>query len=119
VVASFSNGDPPLTLQGDQQTSSYSATWQPGIILPQMTVTIRATAPTFPQASAQFIGAVNQNPLPPPTLVPDGILHIFFDVPTVNQLGAGLAPGSVSQVYGTGLATAASSTGVVPLLTDF
>ena len=29
LVASFSNGDPPISLTGDQ-TGSYSATWQPG-----------------------------------------------------------------------------------------
>lgn len=119
VVASFSNGDPPLSLRGDQQTSAYSATWQPGAVLPQMTITMRATAGSFPQTTAQFIGAVNQNAFTAPTLVPNGALHIFFDAPMAAQLGGGLAPGNVSQVYGTGLASSALSPGVVPLVTEF
>ena len=35
AVASFSNGDPALSLRGDQSTGTYSGTWQPGGFLPK------------------------------------------------------------------------------------
>ena len=119
VVASFSNGDAPLTLRGDQSTNMYSATWQPGVVLPQITITVRANAGSLLPVTQQFIGTVGPNNLAPPTLVTNGTLHIFFDSPTAARLGGGLAPGTVSQVYGTGLASADLSPGVVPLLTEF
>ncbi len=119
AVASFSNGDPPLSLSGDHQTGTYSATWQPGIVVPQMTITVRATSPQLQTVTAQWIGTVDQNAATPPTLVPNGALHIFFNSATAALLGGGLAPGNVAQVYGTGLAAVSGSTGAVPLVTEF
>ncbi len=119
VVASFSNTDPPLTLRGDRTTNVYSATWQPGVVTPSVSVTVNAVAGSLPPAVAQFEGGINTNPLPAPTLIPNGTLHIFFDVPTANALGNGLAPGNVAQVYGTGLASLSQSPGVLPLLSQF
>ncbi len=119
VVASFSNGDPPLPLAGDQSTNVYSATWQPGAVFPSMTVTVNAANGRLQPAVAQFVGGVNPNASPAPTLIPDGTLHIFFNVPTAAALGGGLAPGNVAQVYGTGLASVAQSPGVVPLVNNF
>jgi uncharacterized protein (TIGR03437 family) len=84
-----------------------------------MTVTVRANAPSLPAATAQFIGTVNANAANPPTLVPNGALHIFFNTAEAAALGGGLAPGNVAQVYGTGLASVATSTGGVPLATQF
>src|SRR5262249_40852002 len=109
VTASFSNNDPPITMTGDQNTNVYGATWQPGVVFPQMTVTIRATSGNLTPAVQQFVGGVNQNNFPAPTLVPNGALHIFFNTAAAAALGAGLAPGNVAQVYGTGLASSASS----------
>jgi uncharacterized protein (TIGR03437 family) len=119
VVASFSNGDPPLPLAGDGTTNVYSATWQPGVVVPSMTVTVNASSGTLTPAVAQFVGGVNPNASPAPTLVPSGTLHIFFNVATAAALGGGLAPGNVAQVYGTGLASAALSPNVVPLVNQF
>lgn len=119
VVASFSNGDPPLTLPGDQVTNVYAATWQPGTVVPSMTVTVNGASGTLQPAVAQFVGGVNPNASPAPTLVPNGTLHIFFDVASAAALGGGLAPGNVAQVYGTGLASAALSPSVVPLVNQF
>ena len=73
----------------------------------------------FVKEVAQFVGGVNPNASPAPTLIPGGTLHIFFNVPTANALGGGLAPGNVAQVYGTGLASVAQSPNVVPLVNDF
>jgi uncharacterized protein (TIGR03437 family) len=114
VVASFSNGDAPISLQGDGQTPFYAATWQPGNATSPMTVTLDATAPGLPAASAQLAGGVNANPAPAPSLVIDGLLHNVN--PTV---GAPLAPGTVSQVYGTNLATSPDSPSSVPLPINF
>ena len=119
VVASFSNGDAPVPLSGDQSTNVYSATWQPGVILPQITITIRASAGLLQPVRQQFIGTVDQNNLAPPTLAANGTLEIYFDTSAAARLGAALAPGTVAQVYGTGLAASPSSTGTAPLPPEF
>ena len=118
VVASFSNSDPPLTLRGDHATNTYSATWQPGAVQPQMTIALQGTAPSLQPATAQLIGAINGNSASPPTLLPNGTLHIDFNGPVAQSLGAGLAPGNVAQVYGTGLAPALTGSATVPLQTQ-
>ena len=112
VVASFSNGDPPLTVQSDFQTATYSTTWQPRGTANPMTITVRATAQGFPQATSQLAGAVTPNTAP--VLAPGGILH------NLNPLvGSALAPGTVAQVYGTGLASGTSAPSNVPLPSSF
>jgi uncharacterized protein (TIGR03437 family) len=114
VVASFSNGDVPITLLGDGQTPFYSATWQPGNASSPMAITMDAAAPGLASASAQLSGGVNANPTPAPSLVIDGLLH------NVNPVvGAPLAPGTVSQVYGTNLATSPDAPTAVPLPINF
>jgi uncharacterized protein (TIGR03437 family) len=118
VVATFSNGDAPLPLKGDLTSNLYSATWQPAAVLPVMTISIRATSASLNPVLQQYSGSVNQNSSTPPTLVPNGALHIFFNSATANALNAGLAPGNVAQVYGTGLASGASQT-TVPLPGNF
>jgi uncharacterized protein (TIGR03437 family) len=118
VVAAFSNGDAPLTLRGDFVSNLYSATWQPGVSLPSMTITLRASHLTLAQTTQQYTGAVNQNSSAPPTLVPNGALHIFFNSTMAQTLGSGLAPGNVAQVYGSGMASTPSQT-TVPLPKNF
>jgi len=113
VVASFSNGDAPLSLAGDS-LGNYSATWQPGVINTGMVVTLSATAGALQPASAQLYGGIAQNQTPPPTLAPGGTLNNLNPV-----VGAPLSPGTIAQVYGTGLASAPVSTGILPLPTTF
>jgi len=103
IVASFSNNDSPIPLRGDQTTNTYSATWQPGIVLPSMTITLTASSGSLPTVTQLFTGTVNANSSTPPTLLPNGTLDIFFNGPTAAALGGGLAPGNVAQVYGSGL----------------
>jgi uncharacterized protein (TIGR03437 family) len=109
VVASFSNGDARLNLQGDS-LGNYSTTWQPGAVNTEMVITFDATAGSLQPATAKLYGGIAANQTPPPTVSPGG---------TVNNLnpliGAGLAPGTIAQVYGSGLAPAAVSTGPAPL----
>lgn len=115
IVASFSNGDTPIPLRGDQTTNNYSATWQPGVVFPSMTITLSASAGALPTLTQLFTGTVNANPTPPPNLLPNGTLDIFFNVPTAEALGGGLAPGNVAQVYGSGLASSLMFGSTVPL----
>ncbi len=113
VIASFSNGDQALNLMGDS-LGNYSATWQPGTVNANMVITLTATAGSLQPATAKLYGGVASNQTPPPTVAPGG---------TVNNLnpvaGAPLAPGTIAQVYGTGLASAPMSTGAAPLPTNF
>ncbi len=113
VVASFSNGDQALNLIGDT-FGNYSTTWQPGAVNSQMVITLTATAPSLTSATAQLYGGVAANQTPPPTLAPGGTLNNLNPV-----VGAGLSPGTIAQVYGSGLASQAQSTGELPLPTLF
>jgi uncharacterized protein (TIGR03437 family) len=111
VVASFSNGDPPLTLR-ESQAGNYTATWQPGTSTSQMTVTVRAASGTLAPATAQLNGGVAQNQTP--VLARQGTLHNENPV-----VGGALAPGTVAQVYGSGLASVLESPGVIPLVNNY
>ncbi len=111
VVASFSNGDPPLSLQGDQ-SGYYAATWQPGAATSEMTVTLDATSGSLNPAEMQLSGDVDPNANPAPSFVTGGLLN------NLNPLvGAPLAPGTVTQVYGDNLAPSPDSPSKVPLPT--
>jgi len=114
VIATFSNGDSPISLLGDRHGSSYSATWQPSTALSNMTVTIDATAGTFKPAEVQLAGNVGPNSTPGPSLAAGGFLNNLNP-----QLGAPLAPGTVAQVYGDNMASAADQPSTVPLPTNF
>jgi uncharacterized protein (TIGR03437 family) len=107
VVASFSNTDPPLTLNGDGQSGTYSATWQPGQVSSQTLVTLNATAGTLQPATGKLIGGISPNAAP--SLTPGGTVNAFY------RTSGALAPGTVAEVYGSGLASQTSSAGSVPL----
>lgn len=112
VEASFSNGDPPISLASDMLTGKYSATWQPGQNSSSMAITVQASAGGLSNATGQINGTVTANAAP--VLSPGGILNNLNPV-----VGGALAPGTVAQVHGSGLATATDSPGVVPLLNSF
>jgi uncharacterized protein (TIGR03437 family) len=113
VSASFSNGDSPLMLRGTQ-AGAYSATWQPGVVSSQMTITMQAQSTALKPAMIQLIGSINQNQNAPPVISENGTVNTFNRVPA----GA-LSPGMIVEVYGTGLATAKGQTGKLPLPTSF
>ncbi|HTC89201.1 MAG TPA: hypothetical protein VK686_12930, partial [Bryobacteraceae bacterium] len=114
VVASFSNGDAPLSLTGDS-LGNYTATWQPGAANGNnMLVTFDAYAGKLQSGTAQLFGQVAPNLTPPPTLAPGGTLNNLNPV-----VGAPLSPGTIAQVYGSGLAPKSVSTGMLPLPTTF
>jgi uncharacterized protein (TIGR03437 family) len=115
VVAAFSNGDAPLTLAGNGQNGTYSATWQPGNSTSEMAVTLNGTSGTLEPATVQLNGGIAQNPNQPPVLYANGTLHNLNPV-----VGAPLAPGTIASVYGSGLGPAMGvSTGMVPVVTTF
>ena len=101
AVASFSNGDPALSLRSDQLTGLYSSTWQPGKVTSQTTVTVQATSGALLPATAQITGSVNSNSAP--VLFPRGTVNAFYRSSGV------LAPGTVAEVYGSSLATSTVS----------
>ena len=107
VVASFSNGDAPVSLSGDGQ-GNYSATWQPGSVSSQMQITLRAIAGSLQPGVFQILGSISQNQAP--VLARNGTLHNLNPV-----VGGALAPGTVAQVYGSGLASASVSPNLLPL----
>jgi uncharacterized protein (TIGR03437 family) len=111
VLASFSNGDPPVLLAPLGTGSGlYSGTWTPQSVAAQVTVTTSAQAAGLLTGSAALTGSVL--PGSAPILAPGASLHIFDAL-----LGAGLAPGSIIQIYGTNLAAAAAGAGTLPLPT--
>jgi uncharacterized protein (TIGR03437 family) len=109
VVASFSNGDPPIALTGDQ-AGSYSATWQPGSSKAGITVTLDATSGILQTAEIKIAGGVNTNTAPPPSIATGGVVNNVYPV-----LGAPLAPGTVTAAYGTNIASAANTPTAFPL----
>jgi len=111
VVATFSNGDAPISLQlSDTKNAVYSATWNPRGAASQVTVSARATAPNLQAATAQIIGTISPNRVP--ILFKHGTIHNLNP-----QAGAPLAPGTIVQIYGSGLAPGVLQTGL-PLPTN-
>jgi uncharacterized protein (TIGR03437 family) len=109
VVASFSNGDPPIALNTVDNTSGvFAGTWTPGTVSPQVTINATASGPNSLVASAEITGQVTANA--PPMITPNAVLHIFRPV-----VGSPLAPGLVIQIYGSNLAVAPQSATGTPL----
>jgi uncharacterized protein (TIGR03437 family) len=109
VVASFSNGDAPLTLRADQG-ANYSATWQPSAAASQMVVTLTANAAPLQPATMQLVGGVSQNQVLVPSLAQGGTLNNLNPV-----VGQAVAPGTIAQVFGSGLAASSAQPGVIPV----
>jgi len=109
IVATFSNGDPPLQLSPVDATSgNYTGTWTPRNSSAQITIAARATAAGFAAATTQITGQVT--PKATPILTPDGTLNAFSTV-----LGGGIAPGTIVQIYGSNLASQTAAAAAIPL----
>jgi uncharacterized protein (TIGR03437 family) len=112
IVTTFSNGDPPLILSPIDLTAGlYSGTWTPRKTSSQVTIQARASVPGYTTATAQIAGQVAPNSAP--VLAPNGTFDIFHP-----QVGAGLGPGNIVQIYGSGLSGVATSPVVLPLPTE-
>ncbi|HTM47118.1 MAG TPA: putative Ig domain-containing protein [Bryobacteraceae bacterium] len=109
VVASFSNGDPPLSLRlADRNTGSFAAAWTPGSAASPASVSIRAIAQGFDIVSAQIDGLVQANGAP--VLATNGVVNTFNPV-----TAAPIAPGTLIQVRGSRLSSVSAEAGVIPL----
>jgi uncharacterized protein (TIGR03437 family) len=111
VTATFSNGDPPLTLVGDGVSNTYFETWQPGTASASMGVTVRANLDPYPEVSQTFTGAVQASAAP--------VLNRGGTVNNLNpRLDDPVAPGTVAALFGSHLAPQAISPGFLPLPTS-
>ena len=111
VVATFSNGDPALTMKlTDPNAGLYSATWSPSKVTDSMAVTARASAPNLASATFNITGSVTANK--PPVLATNSLLN-----PINPIVGAPLAPGTIAQVSGSSLAASPAQAGSLPLQT--
>jgi uncharacterized protein (TIGR03437 family) len=109
IVATFSNGDPPLALPlANPSQALYAGTWSPANPSSQVSINVTASAPNFPTATSPLTGAVVPNAVP--LLSPNGTLHVFDSL-----IGGALAPGTIVAIYGQNLASATSTSTVVPL----
>jgi uncharacterized protein (TIGR03437 family) len=112
VVATFSNGDPPLILAPtNTATGLYSGTWTPRNTSSQVAILARASVPGYTTATTQIAGRVPPNTAP--SLNANGTSDIFHP-----QVGAGLGPGNIVQIYGSGLTGQIGSPAVLPLPTQ-
>jgi uncharacterized protein (TIGR03437 family) len=110
VVLHFSNGDPDLRASlEDARTGTYTATWAPAQA-GAVTVTARASAGSFAAATA-IAGVVTASNAP--TIAPHGTVHNFNPQP-----GTALAPGTMANVTGSGLATTTDMFTQFPLPTS-
>lgn len=111
VVATFSNGDAPLALAiANPTTGLYSATWTPRHTASQVAITARASAPGLPTVTALLSGSVTPNSAP--VFNPHSTLHVFDP-----EIGGGLGPGTIVQMYGSFLASQVVSAADIPLPT--
>ncbi len=106
IVAEFSNGDAPLSLNlSDSKSATYATTWTPVHATAQLTITAQATAPGLQPSSTRIVGAVSDTVAP--ILAKNGTLHNLYP-----QAGAPLAPGTIVQIFGSGLAASTGSTNI-------
>ncbi len=111
VVASFSNGDPPLVL-APLKDGRWSGTWQPrGASGAQVTVTVGAESGAL-RGSAQITGGLRANPNPP-------AIGAGAVVSAASQSAqAPPAPGSLVTIYGSRLSDAFMIAPSLPLSTS-
>jgi len=111
VVASFSSGDPPLSLTS-LRDGRWSATWQPRASSAQVTVTGKAQQVSPPLEGTQVIGGSLQANPTTPSIGAGGI------VSAARSNGfQPLAPGSFISIYGTHLSSSKVQAPVLPFTT--
>ena len=106
VVASFSNGDPPLSLRavGDGR---WTNTWQPSYSASQVRVTAAAeNAGHTLKGSTQISGEVTPNPTVP--VIVNGSIVSAASL----SARAPLAPGGIISIFGSNLSTGVAESGV-------
>ncbi len=108
VVATFTNGDPPLPLNGFQD-GTWSATWAPRSTA-AVTITITAQgSPASVKGTAQIGGQVNMN-AGPPIIASGGILNSAS-----FSAGQPATPGALVSIFGSNLAGTTAAASSLPL----
>jgi uncharacterized protein (TIGR03437 family) len=108
VTASFSNGDPPLSLQSSGQSGGWSTTWVSGNTSGPVTVTVTAADPGGTlTGTRELTGALGQ--LSPAPVVAAAVNSASFVQNTP------LAPGSIISLGGANLSNGNASAAAVPL----
>ena len=108
VIAEFSNGDPPLSLQS-LTSGRWDATWQTGHVAAGVTVTLRATSPDMALiGSKQVLGGFDSSEQPP-TIATGGITDTASNISFRP-----LAPGSMISIAGTLLSDQTATAATVP-----
>jgi uncharacterized protein (TIGR03437 family) len=113
VSVTFSDGDSPIQLSASAQSGTagiYSGTWTPTNPGSQVAVLATAGAPGVTSASAQVNGTVTSSGLP--ILTKGSTTNVYS-----STVGAGLAPGTIVQIYGSNLAATPTSATIFPLPT--
>lgn len=112
VAASFSTGDPPVSL-ASLQDGRWAGTWQ-GRGSGQVTIALRAETrnPTLSGAT-DVTGGLQANANPPPEVAPGGVLNAAS-----YALRSPMAPGSLVAIFGTRLADREAVAGALPLPID-
>jgi uncharacterized protein (TIGR03437 family) len=108
VVASFSSGDPPLTL-ASLGNGIYSGTWKPHNSTAQVTVRVRADRPPLQAGESTSQGVVTGGGVLP-AVYTGGLVSAASYTP-----GQPLAPGGIISVFGQNLAAAQGAATTVPL----
>jgi uncharacterized protein (TIGR03437 family) len=111
VIATFSNGDPPLALSS-LQDGTWSATWQPRAVAnTTITVTARQPQPSI-TGTVKVSGQISAN-VDPPVIDPGAILNAAS-----FAVQGSVAPGTLVAVFGSGFATTTSVATSLPLPTQ-
>ncbi len=110
VIASFSNGDPPIVLVS-LLNGIYTATWQPGTAAAQVVITETASSPGLASAVLQVSGQAPDSPSAPAISAGGVVNGASF------AGGAPLAPGGIISLFGKNLAAGSASASQLPLTT--
>src|SRR5262249_20850747 len=114
VVASFSNGDPVLSLNlVNAGGATFSGTWAPGTVSSQMSVKLTGVATGLSTTTLNLTGSVGLTDAP--RLDNNGFVNNL----NPGSAGAALAPGTVAQIFGGGLTAVTQSPGLIPLPKSF
>ncbi|HEU5021723.1 MAG TPA: FG-GAP-like repeat-containing protein, partial [Bryobacteraceae bacterium] len=111
VVATFSNGDPPLSfIRANPAQGIYAATWTPRRTSSNILITARGAKRGLTPATAQLGGAVVPNEAP--AIDPNGVVH-----PYDPAIGGSLSPGTIVAIYGSHLGSQPAQPSNIPLPT--
>ena len=109
VVATFTNGDPPLSLPlANAGSGLYASTWTPRHTTAQVTINTTANVTGYAAATAALVGEVLPNT--EPSLNAYAVLNVFNP-----DTGDPLAPGTAAAMYGSYLSAGTVQPATVPL----